>query len=146
MVEVDRTAKRIASRKFGLPESLHIPIAARSLVALSRFVGYVENVKGVGEGAYLVRLHEEIEIDQQLEISNLENSSSLHATEQVWAHSDFDHYRGAFKKALPDIAIEGLVLDHIYNRRVARITDSNLFGSYRFREDPTPVAVRLRRN
>lgn len=45
----------------------------------------------------------------------------FHAPLQVWVHADLRAYRRAYAKAFPEAELSGRVLDHILNRRVARL-------------------------
>ena len=45
----------------------------------------------------------------------------LHYPKQVWVHVDYGAYRRAYIRAFPDADLTGLVLDHVMNRRVARL-------------------------
>jgi hypothetical protein len=51
----------------------------------------------------------------------LEEAKIFHARHQVWVHVDFQAYRRAYELAFPLESLRGLVLDHILNRRVARL-------------------------
>ena len=45
----------------------------------------------------------------------------LRATRQVWVDVDDRAYRRAYATAFPEQELSGLVLDHVMNRRVARL-------------------------
>lgn len=45
----------------------------------------------------------------------------LHWPRQVWVDVDYSAYRRAFIRAFPETSLNGLVLDHVMNRRVARL-------------------------
>lgn len=45
----------------------------------------------------------------------------LHAPTQVWVHVNYGSYRRAYCRAFPDSNLTDLVLDHVMNRRVARL-------------------------
>jgi hypothetical protein len=71
--------------------------------------------------ALLVEAHTPEKADDRLAIWNVPEAVVLHYPRQVWVHVDYRSYRRAYKQAFPDVAITGLVLDHIMNRRVARL-------------------------
>jgi hypothetical protein len=45
----------------------------------------------------------------------------LHFRTQVWVHVDYPAYRRAYARAFPNTDLTSLVLDHVMNRRVARL-------------------------
>lgn len=118
---MDETAKGIALNRWGLPECLHIPIAAVDEDAIRNYVGDVERVVS-GRGlrkAFLVTVPERMEIDPLLPISDHPNAGIFHARQQVWVHVAYKPYRPAYKRAFPDENIDGLILSHTMNRDTA---------------------------
>jgi hypothetical protein len=78
---IDETAKGIALNRWGLPECLHVPIAAVDEDAIRNYVGDVERVVS-GRGlrkAFLVTVPERMEIDPLLPISDHPNAGIFHA-------------------------------------------------------------------
>lgn len=71
--------------------------------------------------ALLVEAHDPPPRDLRLPMWQLEEAQIFHARHQVWVHVDFRAYRRAYQLAFPTEALGGLVLDHILNRRVARL-------------------------
>jgi hypothetical protein len=118
---VDEIAKDIALRRWGLPDCLHVPIAAVDEDAIRNYVGDVERaVSGRGlRKALLVTAPERAKIDPLLPISDHHNAAILHAGRQVWVHVAYKPYRPAYKRALPDENIDGLILSHAMNRDTA---------------------------
>jgi hypothetical protein len=45
----------------------------------------------------------------------------LHATRQVWVDINYRAYRRAYIRAFPDVNLSDRVLDHVMNRRIARL-------------------------
>jgi hypothetical protein len=118
---IDESAKRIALDRWPLPVCLHVPIAAIDEDAIRNYVGNVERVVS-GRGlrkALLVTVPEHVEIDPLLSISDHPNAAILHARQQVWVHVAYKPYRAAYKRALPDENINGLILSHAMNRVTA---------------------------
>jgi len=118
---IDETAKAIALTRWALPECLHVPIAAVDEDAIRNYVGNVERVVS-GRGlrkALLVTVPEPAPIDPLLPISDHPNASIFHARQQVWVHVAYKPYRPAYKRALPDENIGGLILSHAMNRDTA---------------------------
>jgi hypothetical protein len=107
----------------GLPPCLYVPIAAKDQAAIERHVGSI--VRAVGSGppnqALLVACHAPSRRDASLPIWTHENSGVLHCAKQVWVHVDFGAYRRAYKASFPSEDLSGLVIDHVMNRRVARV-------------------------
>jgi hypothetical protein len=120
---VDELARERAITRYALPLCVHIPIATRNEDSLERFIGRVERgLAGRGSRmALLVSAYEFPEIDERLPIWNEPGVALLRRTEQVWVHVDYRDYRGAYRRAFPDEDLTGRVLDHVVNRRVARL-------------------------
>lgn len=119
---IDLYAVRIPMRS-GLPPCLYIPIAARNLNAIETYVGKIlsQLAPNSRNKALLVEAHRPEEPDLRLAIWNLPEATILHRPRQVWVHVDFHSYRPAYMRAFPDVPLTDLVLDHILNRRVARL-------------------------
>lgn len=120
---IDQHAVRIP-RESGLLPCLYVPIAARDVGAIERYVGRIDRTlspEGVANRALLVEAHEPPDRDQRLAIWDVPEAAVLHNRWQVWVHVDHRAYRGAFTLAFPEIDLTGLVLDHVMNRRVARL-------------------------
>jgi hypothetical protein len=102
---------------------LYVPIAARDTDAIEKYVGKIlaELAKGSPSKALLVEAHELDKPDERLAIWELPEAAVLHCPKQVWVHVDYTGYRRAYIRAFPDIDLTGFVLDHIMNRRVARL-------------------------
>jgi hypothetical protein len=118
---IDETAKAIALTRWGLPECLHVPIAAVDEAAIRNYVGNVERVvsgRGLRE-ALLVVAPERAPIDPVLPISNHSHAGIFHARQQVWVHVAYKSYRSAYRRALPDENIDGRILSHAMNRDTA---------------------------
>jgi len=123
MKEIDHIAKFEVERKFVLPSCLHLPVAARDKASLSKYIGDIidELSRTKTDNAFLVNVPSPTEIDNRLPIWENENSFILNKELQVWVNVDYKNYRAAYKRAFPDEVLESLVLDHIMNRRAARL-------------------------
>jgi hypothetical protein len=123
MLIVDEIARKKAITQYGLPLELHIPIAARDEDAIKKYIGTISEVliKSEINKAILVQLESSPKINERLAIWKLEESQILHYPKQVWVHVDYSNYRIAYKKAHPEEDLTNVVLDHIMNRRVARL-------------------------
>src|SRR5215203_3857381 len=120
--EIDEEAVRIPQRS-GLPLCLYVPIAARNEAAIERYVGRIARILVSGETnrAFLVEAHCPPPRDARLPIWQLAEAMIFHAPHQVWAHVAFKAYRRAYQQAFPEVGLYNHVLDHILNRRVARL-------------------------
>lgn len=119
---IDQHAIRIPQSS-GLLPCLYVPIAARDENAIERYVGRIATHLATGSPskAMLVEAHEPEKADMRLAIWGLPESAILHYPRQVWVHVDYRDYRGAYIRAFPDVDFSHLVMDHVMNRRVARL-------------------------
>jgi hypothetical protein len=119
---IDTHAEQIPIRS-GLLPCLYVPIAARDLPAIETYVGTIcrQLSPNSPNMAVLVRSHQPERPDARMAIWDLPEATILQAPDQVWVHVDFRAYRQAYMEAFPDFSLAGLVLDHILNRRVARL-------------------------
>ncbi len=119
---VDEEAVRTPQRS-GLARCLYVPIGARDVAAIERYVGRIVGILAGGEAkrALLVEPHDPEERDTRLPIWKLGRAAIFHAPRQVWVHVDFTAYRQAYIEAFPDESLHNRVLDHVMNRRVARL-------------------------
>jgi hypothetical protein len=119
---IDELARDVALTRYALPLCLHIAIAARDEDALERFVGNIESELASGQRkALLVRAYDAPEADARLPIWEQPGSAILRATRQVWVDVECRGYRRAYATAFREQDLTGLVLDHVMNRRVARL-------------------------
>lgn len=119
---VDRFARDIAITKYALPVSVHIPVAVKEEADIDKYIGRVTDVlaAGVPKKALLVEPHY-IPQKDALPIWQLPESAILHHPRQVWVHVDYSGYKSAYLKAFGKLEDRRHVLDHIMNRRVARL-------------------------
>lgn len=122
---IDPIAKDIARRKYGLPDCLHVPLAARDITAIESHIGSI--VRPLGRGtpvnAYLIDAYPAPPIDERYPIWAKPESEIFHRRKQVWVDVRYTRYRAAYRKAFPDEDISGKVLSHALNRRVAAMKD-----------------------
>ena len=119
---IDEHATRIPERS-GLLPCLYVPIAARDTFAIERYVGRIATqlMPKSPDKALLVEAYEPEKADARLAIWDVPEAVVLHFPRQVWVHVDYRAYRRAYLKAFPDFDLTDLVLDHVMNRRVARL-------------------------
>lgn len=119
---IDQHAIRIPQSS-GLLPCLYVPVAARDTSAIERYVGRIveELSRRAASKALLVEAHEPDAPDERLAIWQHPEVAILHQPLQVWVHVDYSAYRRAYRRAFPDADLTDLVLDHVMNRRVARL-------------------------
>lgn len=119
---IDQHAIRIP-RESGLLPCLYVPLGARDLSAIESYVGKIVMplTHDGSSKALLVQAYEPERPDDRLAIWDVPASAVLHYRRQVWVHVDYAGYRRAYIRAFPDVNLTGLVLDHVLNRRVARL-------------------------
>jgi hypothetical protein len=121
--EIDEVAHDRARTRYGLPPCLHIAVGARDVSSIERFVGRVERALAAGgdNKPLLVRAYDLPEVDHRLPIWTKPGAAILRQELQVWVHVDDSRYRRAYAQAFPTDNVCDLVLDHVLNRRVARL-------------------------
>ena len=109
----------------GLLPCLYVPIAARDSSAIEAYVGKIHAQLSLRSKrkALLVEAHEPEKPDDRLSIWSLPAAAVLHYPWQVWVHVDYSGYRRAYIRAFPDTNLTDFVIDHVMNRRVARLKD-----------------------
>lgn len=119
---IDQHAVRIPQMS-GLLPCLYIPVAARDTNAIETYVGRIlaQLSPRSPSKALLIEAHEPEKPDDRLAIWGLPEAAVLHYPRQVWVHVDYGAYRRAYIRAFPEVDLTGLVLDHVMNRRVARL-------------------------
>ena len=107
----------------GLLPCLYVPIAARDSSAIEKYVGKIHTQLAPRSKtkALLVEAHEPIKLDDRLPIWNLPAATILHYPRQVWVDADYRGYRRAYIQTFPDVDLNDFVIDHVMNRRVARL-------------------------
>lgn len=125
MREIDKIAEERGLRF--MPSGLLIPIAARNEDSITKYIGTISEfiVKSNPTKALIVLIDEMPKINENLAIWNLPESKILYSFKQVWVHVEFNGYRKAYQKAFPEEDLTGFVLDHIMNRRVAKLKGFN---------------------
>lgn len=107
----------------GFLPCLHVPIAARDSRAIETYVGNIsaQLAPRSKRKALLVGTHHTEKPDERLPIWRLPASEVLHHPQQVWVNVDYSGYRRAYIRAFPNADLTDLVIDHVMNRRVARL-------------------------
>lgn len=118
---IDELARACARDRYALPLCLHIPVAARDRQAIETYIGRVERVLLPSHTALLVHAFDLPAIDPSLPIWEKPGVGVLRRQTQVWVHVDERRYRAAYTSAFPEEEIGDQILDHVLNRRVARL-------------------------
>ena len=107
----------------GLLPCLYVPIAARDSRAIKTYVGEIcaELTPRSQCKALLVEAYEPEKPDVRLPIWHLPVAAVLHNPQQVWVNVNYSGYRKAYIRAFPDVDLTDFVIDHVMNRRVARL-------------------------
>ena len=119
------------SQRFGLPDSLLVPIAAKDISSIQRYMGRIhERIQSRSERVNAVSVipfvkHEDPDVSAPL-WSHPDAETfrmRLHPAKQVWVHVDLNGYRKAYERlGMPTIPRDH-VLDHIQNREAIRLRD-----------------------
>ena len=119
------------AQKFGLPESLLIPIAARSVEEIELYVGNIDR-KIVGRSGRVnamavVPHHWPPLKEASTPLWSYEKSEEyerrLHPRQQIWVHIDYTNYRKAYVRLNMQAIPKGYFLDHIQNREAIRLRE-----------------------
>jgi hypothetical protein len=121
--QIDERARGLALTRYGLPLCLHLAIGARDEDAIEQYVGQIESVLTTDRDCktLLVHRYDPPEVDPRLLIWERPEAAILHAGRQVWVDVEARAYRKAYATAFPDQDLRYVVLDHVMNRRVARL-------------------------
>lgn len=117
---INPVAYQQAMREWVVPECLHQPIVACDLSAIEDHVGEIVKILSP-DRALLVRPDPPPLRDLRLPIFEHPNVDALFQPLQVWVSPGYSRYRKAWRRALGDDAINGKVLHHVYNRRMAKL-------------------------
>ena len=120
---IDEIARDRALHRSGIPECLHVPIAAVDEAAIGTYVGEIrQTLSGRGlRRAFLVHAHPSPPIDPCYPIWDEPGSAIFHRPLQIWVHVGFTRYRQAYRRAFPDEPLGDAVLSHAMNRRMAAL-------------------------
>ena len=107
----------------GFLPCLYVPIAARDSSAIEAYVGKIQTqlTQRSKHKALLVEAYDAEKPDNRLPIWHVPAAAVLHAPRQVWVHVDYTGYRRAYIQAFQDVDLTDFVIDHVMNRRVARL-------------------------
>ncbi len=120
---IDPIAAEQAVIRYGLPEGLHVPIAAIDEIAISTYIGTIERVLNGGSKrqAFLVLAGPPPARDARFPIWDLPGCDVLHQRRQIWVDRAYTRYRRAYRAAFPAEALGDRIISHAMNRRVAAL-------------------------
>lgn len=120
---IDEIARNLAVTRYGLAESMHVPIGAVDETAIATYVGEVQKVLSGGSArkALLVQTTPPPPRDSRFPIWDIEGCHVLHQRLQVWVDVAYTRYRRAYRVAFPDEALGDRIVSHAMNRRVAAL-------------------------
>jgi hypothetical protein len=123
---IDPAGRDYAAR-FGIPDTLLVPVAAVDEAAITDHIGDVVRVLGRGtpNKALLVQVRDPPLMDPRLPIWSMVGSRVFCAPMQVWVHIAYTRYRAAYRKAFPEEDLGSTVLSHAENRRSAALKGLN---------------------
>ena len=104
MTIIDEVAKSDVINKWGMPESLHLPISAKDKDCIITYIGEIVTELSAPNtnNAFLVNVPVPDSINTKLAIWKIPESKVLHQVLQVWVHVDYKYYRKAYIKAFPE--------------------------------------------
>jgi len=119
---IDQYAAQMPWMKGFLP-CLYVPIAARDLSAIKTYVGEIYGCRSLRtkNNMLVIDGYKIEDLDNRLLIWSLPASKVLHSQQQVWVNVDYSGYREAYIHAFPNVDLTEFVIDHVMNRRVARL-------------------------
>lgn len=125
-IEIDPQAKKLAECS-GLQPCLFTPIAAVNEEAILKYIGRISNIVSyrTQNKALLVEIDNLPTINKRLPIWELEESRLIHHQKQLWVHVNYTSYRKAYIRSFYDEDLSNFQIDHIMNRKVARLKGFN---------------------
>ena len=97
-----------------------MPIVAKDIDTIKDFIGDVVEVISPGK-AFHVRCDPPAPPDERLPIFSHPNVDVIFERDQIWVSPGYTRYRYAWRRIFGNAQIDGKVLHHIYNRRMAKL-------------------------
>ncbi len=114
----DEAAYEQAMRHWVVPECLHVPIVAADEDAITNHIGDIVQVLSPGK-AIVISIDSPPERDLRLPIWQHPRADIFFDPIQVWVSPLYTRYRPSYIKAKGHESVSGMVLAHMYNRRMA---------------------------
>jgi hypothetical protein len=98
---IDAIARDLAITRYGLAESLHVPIGAVDETAISTYVGEIQKVLngGLARMALLVQAKPPPARDPRFPIWDIDGCHVLHQRLQIWVDVAYTRYERRFRQA-----------------------------------------------
>jgi hypothetical protein len=106
-----------------LDPCLIIPTAARSIEAIEQYVGNIQVLPSNRKWCYVSFTL--LEAPNDKEVWKHPRAHFIQQPLQCWVHVDYTGYRMRYRCCFPEIDTRGMVIDHILNRRFARVLGYN---------------------
>jgi hypothetical protein len=108
---------------YGLDDCLIIPVAAKSIKSIEQFVGNIVSKSKDDKWCYVD--FTPLSNPNNLEVWNHARSCLINQKLQCWVRIDYTSYRNRYKSCFPDTNVDKMVIDHILNRRFAKVLGFN---------------------
>lgn len=101
-----------------LHPSLCVPVAAKTIADLARYVGQI--VDRCPREQWCILEFKPLAAPNELGVWKHPRSRLLTASRQCWVRVAYRAYRRAYQDCFPDLDLRDYVIDHIHNRRLAK--------------------------
>jgi hypothetical protein len=108
---------------YGLEDCLIIPVAAKSIKSIEQFVGNI--IEKLKDDMWCYVDFTPLSNPNNLEVWNHARSHLINQKLQCWVRINYIGYRNRYKKCFPDTNVDEMVIDHILNRRFAKVLGFN---------------------
>ncbi|GHV92515.1 hypothetical protein AGMMS50268_30180 [Spirochaetia bacterium] len=108
---------------YGLDDCLITPVAAKSIKSIEQFVGNIIRKSKDDKWCYVD--FTPLSPPNNLEVWNHARSYLINQRLQCWVRIDYTGYRNRYKSCFPNVNIDKMVIDHILNRRFAKVFGFN---------------------
>lgn len=109
----------INAQTHGLPHCLITPIGAKSIKAIVQYVG--EITEAMKDNRALIVTVEPLEPPNGFGVWSHPRAHLINATKQIWVDVNYANYSRYYRDKWSETDLPGYVVDHIMNRRFARI-------------------------
>lgn len=121
--------KALGVQTYGLSPDLFVPIAAANIESIEAYVGSIQTRLSGRKRATNAVVVEPARPERNPQVPLWHQSEAdryywrLHPPRQLWVHVDYTGYRRAWKRLGFDQLSGEVVLDHVRNRAVVRLTE-----------------------
>lgn len=112
----------VKAKTFGFHDSLIIPVGARTIGDIEKYVGNIDQT--FGNSKALLVSFSPLSPPNHLPVWQHERSYWLNYSQQLWVDVDYRNYRKTYQQVFSDVIEDTVyVVDHIMNRKLARSLD-----------------------